>query len=168
VDAKILLRGGADDTGGYDPNGGYPLGLWVRGQWKPSDTRAQWVSGYYVVVGGKMAGDKHFVRLTQIQVEGDCTTACGNPENLYNFNNTYLLAEATEIPGQLTRDEWHDLIVEVRGNNIKIRFDRNPAGELPDIDYTDDVIPFLTGTIGCKAYRDWTASWDDIVVTPLQ
>jgi hypothetical protein len=163
VETKMLLRGGCDEEGGLLPGGGYPIGLWVRGQYEPSDTRAQWVTGYYVVVGGGYGGKHHYVRLSQIQTATDCREqACENPENLYNFNNTYLLTETTGLEGEFSRWVWHTLVVEVRGARIQVWLDGEAV-----IDYTDDKEPFLTGTVGFKTFKSQTASFDDIIVTPL-
>jgi hypothetical protein len=53
--------------------------------------------------------------------------------------------------------------VEVRGSNIKVFFENQLV-----IDYTDSKYPFLTGTIGLKTYKSKTASFDNVVVTPLR
>lgn len=152
VEAKFNLRAGAG-----------PIGLWVRGQWEPSDIRAQWVTGYYVVVGGRATGDSHFVKITQLQTTTDCWgAACSNPENLYNFNNTHEMIQQS-LTGPLTRNEWHTLVVEVRGARLVVWVDGEQA-----IDWTDPKEPFLTGTIGLKTYKGEEVSFDDIVVTPLQ
>ena len=69
VETKMLLRGGvtelADGTIVVTEAGGYPIGLWVRGQYEDvgdTDT-AGWVTGYYIIVGGKPTNDTMFVRL---------------------------------------------------------------------------------------------------------
>jgi len=163
VETKLLLRGGCDESGNFIPGGGYPIGLWVRGQYEPSDIRAQWVTGYYVVVGGGLGGKHHYVRLAQIQTANDCRDqACQHPDNLYNFKNTYILTETTGLEGEFTRWTWHTLVVEVRGARIQAWLDGEPV-----IDYTDDKEPFLTGTVGFKTFKSKTASFDDIIVTPL-
>jgi uncharacterized repeat protein (TIGR01451 family) len=162
VETKFLLRGGVNDDGSYNPAGGVPLGLWVRGQYEPSEIRAQWVTGYYIVVGGKLGGKNHYVRLAQLQTATDCwDAACNNPENLYNFNNSHTLLEVSQ-PGEFTRYAWHTLVVEVRGARIQVWMDGQQA-----IDFMDPKEPFLTGTVGFKTYKSMTASFDDIVVTPL-
>jgi uncharacterized repeat protein (TIGR01451 family) len=162
VETKFLLRAGVNKDGTYDAGGGIPLGLWVRGQYEPSEIRAQWVTGYYVVVGGKLGGENHYVRLTQLQTATDCwDQACDNPDNLYNFNNSHELLQVS-MPGEFTRYVWHTLVVEVQGARIQVWMDGEPA-----IDFTDPKEPFLTGTVGFKTYKSMTASFDDIVVTPL-
>jgi hypothetical protein len=52
--------------------------------------------------------------------------------------------------------------IEVRGANIKVWLD----GDLY-IDFTDPKEPFLTGTVGFKTHLADTATYDDVVVTPL-
>ncbi len=139
-----------------------PVGLWVRGQYEPSDIRCQWMTGYYVVVGGRATADYHTVKISQMQTATDCwSAACDNPENLYCFNNPHEMA-SVQMPGPLTREAWHTLMVEVRGANIKVWFDGEPS-----LDFSDPKEPFLIGTVGLKSYKaDWI-SYDDIVVTPL-
>jgi hypothetical protein len=53
-------------------------------------------------------------------------------------------------------------MVEVCGNNIKAWLNGDQY-----IDYTDDIIPHMTGTVGFKAWKADTVTWDDIVVTPI-
>ncbi len=162
VEVKLKLTGGVDDEGDFVLEGGYPIGLWVRGQYEPSDIRAQWVTGYYVVVGGKPSSATHFVRLTQLQTATDCWgAACDNPQNLYNFNNSYELT-SVKLDGTFNRTDWYTLVVEVRGNRIKAWFN----GQLA-FDYVDAKEPFLTGTVGLKTYRSKNALFDDLIVTPL-
>jgi uncharacterized repeat protein (TIGR01451 family) len=142
--------------------GAGPVGLWVRGQYEPSDTRCQWMTGYYVVVGGRATSDYHTVKISQLQTATDCwLPVCDNPQNLYCFNNPHDLAEV-QLPGSFTRDTWHTLAVEVRDANIKVWYD----GEL-SLDYTDPKEPFLFGTVGLKTYKANWISYDDIVVTPF-
>ncbi len=155
VEAKLNLHQG---TGA--------VGLWVRGKHEfRDDGSGQWITGYYVVVGGKAGGDYHTVKVAQLQTATDCWgAACDNPGNLYDFNNPHDLVDPPiQLPGTFTRGVWHTIAVEVRGANIKLWWD----GEL-SLDYTDPKEPFLTGTVGFKTYKaDWI-SYDDIIVTPLQ
>jgi uncharacterized repeat protein (TIGR01451 family) len=150
-EAQVMLRGG-----------GTPLGLWVRGQYEESDTRGQWMTGYYIVMGGKATGATHFVRLLQLQTLTDCWgNACNNPQNLYHFSNPHQLVEV-KVPGPFDRHKWYTLAVEVEGDNIRVELE----GELI-IDYIDEKEPFLTGTVGFKTYKAETASFDNVLVTPL-
>jgi uncharacterized repeat protein (TIGR01451 family) len=152
VEAKFNLHEGAG-----------PVGLWVRGQWEPSDIRAQWVTGYYIVTGGRANAETHFVKIAQLQTTTDCwDKACETPENLYNFNNSHDLVQVS-LDGPLTRNAWHTLVVEVQGARIVVWMDGVQA-----LDWTDPKEPFLTGTVGLKTYGvDWV-SYDDVVVTPLE
>ena len=152
VEAKINFR-----------EGDGPVGLWVRGQHDfRDDDSGQWITGYYVVVGGRGTADQHTVKIAQLQTATDCwDAACDNPGNLYDFNNPHELT-SVQLPGTFTRGVWHTIAVEVRGANIKVWWD----GEL-SLDYTDPKEPFLTGTVGFKTYKaDWI-SFDDMIVTPL-
>jgi hypothetical protein len=151
VEAQINLRGG-----------GSPLGIWVRGQYEESDTRGQWMTGYYIVMGGRGDGATHFVRLMQLQTLTDCWgNACNNPQNLYHFSNPHQLAEA-KVPGPFTRNKWWNLAVEVEGNNIRVELEGEEV-----INYVDEKEPFMTGTVGFKTYKAEPASFDNVLVTPL-
>ncbi len=154
IEAKINIR-----------TENHPHGLWVRGQYEDvgDSDPAGWVTGYYIMVGGGVDRDSHYVSLKQLQTLTDCwDNACNNPQNLYDFNNPHELT-FTRKDGNLTRWAWHTVIVEVRGANIKVWLNG-----VQYIDYTDEKEPFLTGTVGLKVYKAETVSFDDVIVTPLQ
>jgi uncharacterized repeat protein (TIGR01451 family) len=161
IEAKMLLTGGYDADGIWGLDYGDPIGLWVRGQYEPSDTRGQWMTGYYVVINGKSTRPTHLVRLAQLQTAEDCTTACDNPANLYKFDNPYVLLEV-EVPGGYDRNVWYTLTVEVRGNRIIVWENGQQV-----MDYTDDKFPFMEGTVGFKTHESWDAMFDEITVTQL-
>jgi hypothetical protein len=162
IEADVLLRGGVDADGVWHLEDGDPIGLWVRGQYEESEIRAQWVTGYYVVIAGKPDGDTHVVRLTQLQTLTDCWgDACDNPQNLYCFNNPHPLVEA-ELPGPYDRHRWYHLAVEVRGDRIIVQLDGQEV-----INYVDPIEPFLAGTVGFKVHETQTASFDNLIVTRL-
>jgi hypothetical protein len=155
MEAKLIIR-----------DVDHPQGIWVRGhyqdgsQMEPEDPKG-WVTGYYIMVGGGVDSDRHYVSLKQIQIEGDCTTACDNPPNQFDFDNPYELT-ITKRDGTLARDTWHTLVVEVCGNNIKAWLNGDQY-----IDHDDTIIPHLDGTVGLKTYKADTVSYDDIIVTPI-
>lgn len=168
VETKMLLRGGVREKDNGEiiviEEGGYPVGLWVRGQYQDvgDSNPAGWVTGYYIIVGGKPSNNWMFIRLSQLQTLTDCWgNACDNPQNLYDFNNPHELHEVT-LSRTFNRNQWYSLAVEVRGANIKVYWE----GDLV-IDYTDTKEPFLTGTVGFKTYKSKTVSFDDVLVTPL-
>jgi hypothetical protein len=135
-------------------------GLWFRGQYEERTKKdtAQWVTGYYVMLGRQRA-----VRLLQLQTAEDCQDrACRNSENQYAFNNPYLLREERVDGVELTGGVWHTLALEVRGNRIKIWVDGVFAFE-----YVDDKSPFLQGTVGFKTYKAEPVFYDGLIVTPL-
>jgi hypothetical protein len=160
VETKLLLRAGVDKDGNPEPEGGDPIGLWVRGQYEPSPNIRQWVSGYYVVLLG--TSTSHYVRLSQMQIPGDCRGPCYDPLSQYTFDNPWVLTRSADLPGELVHYQWYTLTVEVRGNHFQVWLD----GELI-IDYVDEVLPFLTGTIGFKTHETKSASFDDVIVTRL-
>jgi hypothetical protein len=133
-------------------------GLWVRGQYEPSETRSQWVTGYYIMLEGTRR-----VRLLQLQTAQDCEGgACENPNNQYAFNNPFLLRDERVPDWELTWYDWHTLAVEVRGNKISIWVDGKFAFE-----HVDGHEPFLKGTVGFKTYSAKRVFFDNIKVTPL-
>jgi len=98
----------------------------------------------------------------QIQIPGDCTgSACSNPGNLHDFSNPMEL-DVKKFNSTFQTNHWYEIVIEVRGDHIQAWVD----GELA-IDYVDDELPFLQGTVGFKAYKLHPASWDEVVVTPL-
>jgi uncharacterized repeat protein (TIGR01451 family) len=168
LETKLLLRGGVTEKDGniiVIEEGGYPVGLWVRGQYEDvgSADTGGWVTGYYIVIGGRPTSDTMFVRLSQLQTLTDCwDLACSNPHNLYDFNNPHALYEV-KLNRSFKRYTWYTLAVEVRGDNIKVFFENELV-----IDYTDVKEPFLTGTVGFKTYKSKTVSFDNVIVTPLR
>jgi uncharacterized repeat protein (TIGR01451 family) len=162
VEARMNLTGGYDADGIWGLEYGDPIGLWVRGQYEPSEIRGQWMTGYYVVINGKSSRPTHLIRLAQLQTAEDCTTACDNPSNLYKFDNPYVLQEV-EVPGGYDRNQWYTLTVEVRGNRIIVWENGQQV-----MDYTDNKFPFMEGTVGFKAHESWDAVFDEITVTQLQ
>lgn len=140
----------------------HPQGIWVRGQHEDSELAQQWVTGYYVVIGGGAKRETRYVRLLQLQTETDCWgNACTRYPNLYSFNNPHELTEE-RLDGNLTRWDWHTLVVEVRGAQISAWLDGEHA-----FDYTDTKEPFLKGTVGFKVHNADFVTYDDLVVTPL-
>jgi hypothetical protein len=135
-------------------------GLWLRGQYEERGRRdtAQWVTGYFVMLGRQRA-----VKLLQLQTAEDCDEeTCSTPQWLYAFNNPYTLREERPEALQLARGVWHKLAVEVQGNRIKIWVDGLFAFE-----YVDDKSPFLQGTVGFITYRAEPVLFDNLIVTPL-
>jgi len=168
VETDLLLRGGADEmedgTVYHVDEGGYPIGLWVRGHYQDvgKEDTAGWVTGYYIIVGGNPTRNSMFIRLAQLQTLTDCWgNACNNPGNLYDFNNPFTIEEI-KLEKTFARHTWYNLAVELRGNNIKIFFEDELVYE-----WNDPKEPFLTGTVGVKTFKSETASFDNLIVTPL-
>jgi uncharacterized repeat protein (TIGR01451 family) len=161
VEANMLLRGGVDNQGNPEPKTGDPIGFWIRGHYQDSPYESQWISGYYVIIVGRSTSATHFVRIAKMQQPGDCD-ACLKPERMYNFDNPLWKARSVDLPGPFEHYRWYNLAVEVRGANIKVYLD----GQLV-LDWTDPTLPYLSGTIGFKVHETQTASFDDVVVTPL-
>ena len=163
VETKMLLTGGVHNDGSPEPNAGDPIGLWIRGHYQggPDMEESQWVSGYYVVLVGKSDDPVHFVRIAKMQQPGDCE-ACLKPYRMYNFDNPMFKARSADLPGPFEHYRWYTLAVEVRGANIQVFLD----GELV-LNWTDPLLPFLSGTVGFKVHETKTATFDNVIVTPL-
>jgi uncharacterized repeat protein (TIGR01451 family) len=161
VETRMLLRGGVDNRGNPEPNTGDPIGLWIRGHYQDSPYESQWISGYYVVLVGRAGSVSHFVRIAKIQEPGDCD-ACDKPERMYNFDNPIAKIRSEDLPGPFEHFRWYKLAVEVRDANIKVYLD-----DALVLDWTDPTLPYLSGTVGFKVHETQTASFDDMIVTPL-
>ena len=161
AEMKMMLTGGVDGQGHILPETGDPIGFWVRGHYQDSDLEAQWVSGYYAVLVGASNRAVHHVRIAKMQQPGDCD-ACLKPYRMYNFNNPIQKAQSADLPGPFEHYRWYHLAVEVRDANIKVWVD----GELV-LDWTDPLLPYMSGTIGFKTHETKDAMFDDVIVTPL-
>ncbi|MEJ2207777.1 MAG: hypothetical protein P8129_01915 [Anaerolineae bacterium] len=82
---------------------------------------------------------------------------------MYNFDNPMVKARSEDLPGPFEHYRWYSLAVEVRGANIKVFLE----GVLV-LDWTDPVLPYLSGTVGFKVHETKTATFDDVIVTPLR
>jgi hypothetical protein len=145
--------------------GGRQAGIWLRGHYKDSENRGQWLTGYYFTV--KVRDDERdTARLWQMRTDEEHWDEV-HDYYWYHFQNPYLLDEFHLESANVEKGEWHRLTVEVRGNNIKGYVDDELA-----IDFTDSVGSiFLTGTVGLYAYGSDGAyavvKFDDIKVEPL-
>jgi len=144
---------------------GRQAGIWLRGHYREAENRGQWVTGYYFTV--KIRDDERdTAKLWQLR------TAEEHGDEIhdyywYHYQNPFLLEEFHLETANVEKGVWHEIAVEVRGNNIKGYVD----GELA-IDHTDTVGSiFLTGTVGLYAYGSSPAyavvRFDDVKVEPL-
>ena len=144
---------------------GRQAGIWLRGHYREADNSGQWVTGYYFTV--KIRDDERdTAKLWQLR------TAEEHGDEIhdyywYHYQNPFLLEEFHLETANVEKGGWHEIAVEVRGNNIKGYVD----GELA-IDHTDTVgSVFLTGTVGLYAYGSSPAyavvRFDDVKVEPL-
>jgi uncharacterized repeat protein (TIGR01451 family) len=161
VETMMILRGGADTHCSTDPNGGDPIGLWVRGHYHYSPLQSQWVSGYYVLLAGRADSSENYVQLSKIQQPGDCE-ACLKPERMYNLDNALPKARSIDLPGRFERNRWYKLAVEVRGASITVYLDDTLV-----VEWTDVTLPYLSGTVGVRTTHSRTASFDNVSVRPL-
>jgi hypothetical protein len=161
VEMKMMLTGGVDGSGNFLPETGDPIGFWVRGHYQDSEYEAQWVSGYYVVLVGASNRQVHHVRIAKMQQPGDCD-ACLKPYRMYNFDNPMQKAQSENLAGPFEHYRWYHLAVEVRDANIKVFVDNQMV-----LEWTDPLLPFLSGTIGFKTHETKDAIFDDVIVTPL-
>jgi hypothetical protein len=161
VEAKVLLRGGVTKDGDDEPNSGDPVGFWIRGHWQESALESQWTSGYYVVIVGKSDDPEHYVRISKIQQPGDCE-ACLKDYRMYNFDNPMEKAWSAPLPGPFEHYRWYTLAVEVRGASFKVYLDDELA-----LEWTDPLLPYMSGTIGFKVHETKSVTFDDVRVVPL-
>ena len=73
-----------------------------------------------------------------------------------------VLVESAPLGAPFDRNRWYALTVEVKGPRITIWLNGQQV-----IDFEDPFEPFLTGTVGFKVHETQTASFDDLIVTPL-
>jgi hypothetical protein len=161
VETMMMLTGGVDGSGNIIPETGDPIGLWVRGHYQDGEYESQWVSGYYVVIVGASDRAVHHVRIAKMQQPGDCD-ACLKPYRMYNFDNPMQKVQSEDLAGAFEHYRWYNLAVEVRDANIKVFVDDQLI-----LDWTDPLLPYLSGTIGVKTHETKDAMFDDVIVTPL-
>jgi uncharacterized repeat protein (TIGR01451 family) len=152
-DALYMYRGaGSEQWADYRMearvriDAGDKMGFWVRGKYVESTVDGLHVEGYYV--DWRPNRDTNGVELWAIRDSG--STA-------FHFSDPVLLAVGQRLMSTYT---WYQLAVEVRGSDIKVFVD----GDLV-IDYNDST--WQEGTVGFFAYKAGYATWDDVLVTPL-
>lgn len=139
VEARVILREGLS---------GEQMGLWFRGKYtEPEDPAidGKYVQGYYLVFRPRTVDS---IVLNRIRNSG--STA-------YHFSDPEVIALATR---PMARNTWYLMAVEVRGSNIKVYID----GDLV-IDHNDTY--WEKGTVGFFCYKILDATWDNVLVTPL-
>ncbi len=139
VEARVILREGLS---------GEQMGLWFRGKYtEPEDPTidGKYVQGYYLVFRPRTVDS---IVLSRIKDSG--STA-------YHFSDPDVIALGTR---PMARNTWYLMAVEVRGSNIKVFID----GDLV-IDHTDST--WGQGTVGFFCYKILDATWDNVLVLPL-
>jgi hypothetical protein len=88
-------------------------------------------------------------------------------------NNWQPLAEfdLSQLDCQIVPWAWNQIRVALRGNRIRVWFDRmHPSADVDRglrIDYTDRQGPILSGNVGVRTYH--TSAWfDNLVVLPIE
>lgn len=168
----MVLAKGSEGWGDYrarvkfNIHGGRKVGLWFRGAYKEANNKGQWVVGYYCMVVLRDGNDR--VQLHQLRTFEDP----GSPppeydKYYYHFTNPFEIAKG-DLGMDVSRDKWYELIVEVRGANIKCY-----VGDKLAVDHTDGGgSVFLNGTIGLKVYgssgSQADVAFDDVIVEPLK
>lgn len=146
---------------------GLKTGLWFRGTYQEVENRGQWFLGYYCMVAVHDDDDKDNVQLLQMRTyEEPGSPPPAKDKNYYHFANPKQITTA-ELNKDLRHHEWYELVVEVRGPNIKCYVDDELA-----VNYTDTQGSiFYDGTIGLKLYgrsgNYAVMDYDDVVVEPL-
>jgi hypothetical protein len=152
----------------FKVDSGKKVGLWFRGAFKESDNKGQWFTGYYCQALLRDDSDKDRVQLSQLRTYEEP----GNPvpekdEYYYHFTNPEELAKVP-LAQDLKFGQWYEMVVEVRGPNIKCY-----VGDELAVDHTDGGgSVFLKGTIGIVLYgsdeSEGVMSFDDVVVEPIR
>jgi uncharacterized repeat protein (TIGR01451 family) len=157
-DALLMWQGeGSDEWTDYrieawtrldEGEKGEQMGLWVRGKYTPpADPKidGKYVQGYYVIWRPR---DSRSVILARLRDTGNTA---------YHFSDPEVIALADQ---PMYRDIWYKLAVEVRGSNIKVYVNDKLL-----IDHNDST--WTKGTVGFFCYKIEDATWDEILVTPL-
>ena len=127
-------------------------GVWFRGTYEDSGLKdGKSVGGYYVYM--KVSDDTIYLMRTP-------QPAAGQDPIFYSQS---VVASAPAGVG-IRRDRWYQLVVEVRGANIKVWFQNS---QNPIINWTDPNPIWSSGTVGLAVYNT-TARWDYIHVLPLE
>jgi hypothetical protein len=122
------------------------MGVWVRGKYQDSPLEGRHVEGYYITLTMR---ETENIRLARLRTP---------PERwAYDFRDPERLTEGTY---PLQKGQWYRVTVEVRGSNIKVF-----VGNTRVINHNDST--FSEGTVGFVCYKMEYATWDDVVVTPL-
>ena len=74
--------------------------------------------------------------------------------------------DLSKLASRMETDTWNLLRVAVRGNTIRVWFNRTHGDDGLRIEYTDAQDPVLKGNVGCRVQG--TSAWfDDVVVLPV-
>jgi hypothetical protein len=151
----------------FNAQSGKKVGLWFRGNYEESKNKGQWFEGYYCQAVIR-SNDKDSVQFFTMRTYDEP----GSPlpekdEYYYHFTNPHELAKVP-LAQDLNHGQWYEMVVEVRGPNIKCY-----VGDELAVEYTDNVgSVFLKGTIGIALYgsqeSEGVMSFDDVIVEPLR
>ncbi len=125
-------------------------GVWFRGTYQDSGLNdGKEIAGYYFYI--KPSDDYLYLIRTDPAVR--------------SLNSQPIVAKYYYAP-RIGRKHWYDVIIEVRGPNIKVWFGDDEAGIIPVFDWTDPDNAYPNGTVGFAEY--YTASrYDYMRVKPL-
>jgi len=149
----------ADDAHGNDPQywtdyrytakvkviEGNQAGVWFRGTYIPNQPSGKYVGGYYFWISPHWGG---VVQLQKLRNSGSTAGHFSDPEDI---------AEAS-YPIQAST--WHDLKIEVQGDQIKCFVDNTQVIHVTDSTWS-------RGTVGFMGYRMEDARFDEVLVEPL-
>jgi len=142
VEADVILREGDDDR---------QMGLWFRGKYtEPEDTRAdtgKFVEGYYLVFRPRPQGSRSIV-LSRVQPSGPTA---------YHFSDPEVVETADR---EMHSNRWYRLAVEVVGSTITVFVDGDEVMSVQDS-------AWKKGTVGFFCYNIQDATWDNVLVMPI-
>ena len=153
---------------------GNQAGVWFRGTYTQSANDGQHFLGYYCVVSARHIHDGDRIHLLQMRTyEEPGSPPPAKDKNYYHFANPKELVSG-DLDLDLRHDRWYEMVVEVRGPNIKCYIQDAASASTPEsvqansIEYTDTVgSVFTAGTIGLKVYKTGAVTFDDVIVEPL-
>jgi len=124
-------------------------GIWFRGTYQDSGAQdGRVVGGYYLYM--KAADDKLYLMRTPPE-----DPAFGSQKAVASYYYAPLIG----------RFHWYDVIIEVRGSNIKVWFGDEVDGLVQAFDWTDPDGGWPSGTVGLAMYNS-SARFDFIHVLP--
>jgi hypothetical protein len=124
---------------------GNQAGVWFRGTYIPNQPSGKYVGGYYFWISPNWGG---VVQLEKLRNSGPTAGHFSDPLEIIDAS----------FPIQWSK--WHDIRIEVKGNQIWCFVDDTQVFNVTDSTWTH-------GTVGFMGYRMDDARFDQVLVEPL-